>query len=121
MPEPDAVELIVMAGHEPEIVILVPATRFGVAVPLPPLATGRIPLTPVVSGNAVALARFPDAGVPNAVPEARIFAVTEPPPVGARLAPVPTSIAAVVFVLEVSDENALEPPLPQAAPLSTTV
>jgi len=34
--------------------------------PVPPLATGNVPVTPVVSGNPVALVRTPDAGVPNA-------------------------------------------------------
>ena len=42
-----------------------PATRLGVAVPVPPLATGRMPVTPVVSGKPVALVNVKDVGVPN--------------------------------------------------------
>ena len=36
-----------------------------VAAPVPPLATGSVPVTPVVSGSPVALVSVPDAGVPN--------------------------------------------------------
>ena len=35
-------------------------------IPVPPLATGSVPVTPVVSGNPVALVSTPDAGVPKA-------------------------------------------------------
>jgi hypothetical protein len=34
--------------------------------PVPPLATGRVPVTPVVKGKPVALVITPDAGVPKA-------------------------------------------------------
>ena len=37
-----------------------------VVAPVPPLATGRVPVTPVVKGRPVALVITPDAGVPNA-------------------------------------------------------
>lgn len=33
--------------------------------PLPPLATGKIPVTPVVSGSPVQFVSVPDVGVPN--------------------------------------------------------
>ena len=33
--------------------------------PVPPLATGRVPVTPVVSGNPVAFVSVPLAGVPR--------------------------------------------------------
>ena len=36
-----------------------------VVTPLPPFRTGRVPVTPVVSGNPVALVNTPDCGVPN--------------------------------------------------------
>lgn len=49
----------------PVMVMLVPATRLGVAVPVPPLATGRIPVTPVVNGSPVAFVNVPEAGVPR--------------------------------------------------------
>ena len=37
-----------------------------VVTPVPPLATGRVPVTPLVSGSPVTLVIVPDAGVPNA-------------------------------------------------------
>lgn len=45
-----------------------PATKAGVAVPLPPLATGKTPVTPVVKGKPVKLVAVPDDGVPKAPP-----------------------------------------------------
>jgi hypothetical protein len=35
-------------------------------VPVPPLAIGSVPVTPVVKGNPVVFVRTPDAGVPRA-------------------------------------------------------
>ena len=35
-------------------------------IPVPPLATGRVPVTPVVSGKPVTFVITPDAGVPRA-------------------------------------------------------
>lgn len=52
----------------PVIVTLVPATKDGVAVPVPPLATGNKPVTPVVRGKPVRLVAVPLDGVPNAPP-----------------------------------------------------
>ena len=46
----------------------VPATKAGVAVPLPPLATGKTPVTPVVNGRPVKLVAVPEEGVPKAPP-----------------------------------------------------
>ena len=67
-PPPD--ELIVWFGQVPVMVTLVPATSAGVAVPVPPLATGNKPVTPVVNGRPVALVRVPLDGVPRAPPGA---------------------------------------------------
>ena len=39
------VELTVWLGQVPVIVTLVPATRVGVAVPVPPFATATVPVT----------------------------------------------------------------------------
>ena len=39
-----------------------------VVTPVPPLATGNVPVTPVVNGNPVALVSVPEAGVPKAPP-----------------------------------------------------
>jgi hypothetical protein len=36
-----------------------------VVVPVPPLATGSVPVTPVVIGKPVQFVRVPEAGVPN--------------------------------------------------------
>ena len=52
-------------GQVPETVMPVPATMLGVAVPVPPLATGRSPVTPVVKGKPVALVSVADVGVPK--------------------------------------------------------
>jgi hypothetical protein len=38
-----------------------------VDVPVPPLATGSVPVTPVVSGSPVAFVSVADAGVPSAI------------------------------------------------------
>ena len=61
-------ELMVWLGQVPEIVTFVPATKAGVAVPLPPLATGKTPVTPVVNGRPVRLVAVPEDGVPKAPP-----------------------------------------------------
>ena len=39
-----AVELIVWFGQVPEIVTLVPATKAGVVVPVPPRLTAKVPV-----------------------------------------------------------------------------
>lgn len=41
---------------------------FAVVCPVPPLAIGSVPVTPVVSGSPVALVNVPDEGVPSAPP-----------------------------------------------------
>lgn len=85
---------------------------------MPPFPTGSTPVTPVVNGRPVSFVRVPDPGVPNAIPAESEFAVTVPEPVGLKLAPVPTSIAAVVFVPLVIELKADDPPPP---PQSTPV
>lgn len=70
MPEPPPVALIVWFGHEPLTVTLVPATMAGVAVPVPPLATGSWPVN-VMFGVVPPL----EAMLPLPVTE-----VTPPPP-----------------------------------------
>jgi hypothetical protein len=52
-------------GQVPEIVTFEPATSEGVAVPLPPLATAKIPVVPVERGKPVALVNVTLAGVPS--------------------------------------------------------
>jgi hypothetical protein len=63
---PEPVAEIVWLGQVPEIDTPEPATNAGVAVAVPPLAIGRIPVTPVVNGSPVAFVKVPDAGVPRA-------------------------------------------------------
>jgi len=68
----------------PVIVTPEPATNAGVAVAVPPLATGKIPVTPVVKGKPVALVSVTDWGVPK-------IGVTSVGLVAKTLAPVPVS------------------------------
>ena len=62
---PDEVKVVVYA---PEVIRLPPSVIvFPVlSIPVPPLATGKIPVTPVVSGNPVRFVATPEAGVPKA-------------------------------------------------------
>jgi hypothetical protein len=50
---------------------------------VPPLATGSVPVTPVVSGSPVAFVRVADAGVPKVgvVSVGELLSTTEPVPV----------------------------------------
>jgi hypothetical protein len=59
-------------------------------IPVPPLATGKVPVTPVVRGRPVKLVATPEAGVPNAgVTKVGLFdRTTEPVPVE-EVTPVP--------------------------------
>jgi hypothetical protein len=47
-----------------------------VVAPVPPLATGSVPVTPVVRGRPVALVRVPEDGVPKAPPLRTIVPVS---------------------------------------------
>src|SRR5947208_1235193 len=53
--------------------------------PVPPFATGKVPVTPVVSGNPVQLVRTPDCGVPK-------IGVTNVGDVAKTLLPVPVLV-----------------------------
>lgn len=57
--------MIVWFGQVPVIDTFVPATKEGVAVPVPPLATGKVPVTPVVNGKPVAFVKVAEVGVPK--------------------------------------------------------
>jgi hypothetical protein len=59
-------------------------------IPVPPLATGKVPVTPVVRGRPVKFVATPEAGVPNAgVTKVGLFdRTTEPVPVD-EVTPVP--------------------------------
>jgi hypothetical protein len=51
--------------------------------PVPPLATGNVPVTPLVKGKPVALVNVPDVGVPRigVTSVGLVFNTTEPVPV----------------------------------------
>jgi hypothetical protein len=74
---------MVWFGQVPVIVTFVPATKAGVAVPVPPLATGKRPVTPVVKGKPVAFVNVPDVGVPKigVTSVGEVDSTTEPEPV----------------------------------------
>lgn len=52
--------------------VAIPVPKF--VIPVPPLATGKVPVTPVVKGSPVALVNVAEAGVPRAItfPEASV-------------------------------------------------
>jgi len=69
------------------------------ATPVPPLATGSVPVTPVVNGNPAQLVSVPEAGMPSAgvtkVGEVALTGAPDPVAVvhtGAAPAPPPTKI-----------------------------
>jgi hypothetical protein len=64
-------------------------------VPVPPLAVGSVPVTPVVNGKPVALVRTAEDGVPNAgVTRVGLFALTTEPVPVAVVPPVPPDVTA---------------------------
>lgn len=80
--------------------------------PVPPLATGKVPVTPVVSGRPVKLVATPDVGVPskgvtsvgevdNTLLPEPVDVVTPVPPVAIATVPVRSAAASadnVAFV-----------------------
>uniref|UniRef100_UPI004047681A hypothetical protein n=1 Tax=Algoriphagus sp. TaxID=1872435 RepID=UPI004047681A len=72
-----------------------------VVAPVPPLATGRVPVTPVVSGNPVAFVKIPALGVPRfGVTKVGLVANTaRPVPVSSFNAPARPAELASVFCL----------------------
>ena len=72
-----------------------------VEAPVPPLANGKIPVTPVVNGKPVALVKVPEAGVPNTgavkVGEVKVLFVKVSVP--ANVAKVPDAAGKVIAVL----------------------
>jgi hypothetical protein len=73
----------------PVTVTFVPATMLGVVVPVPPLATGNVPVTPVVKGRPVALVNVALVGVPST-------GVTRVGDVDKTALPVPVDVVAPV-------------------------
>jgi hypothetical protein len=67
-------------GKLPDTVVFVPAVNPGLPVPVPPFATGKVPLTPVASGKPVALPNVMTGPLDNtAFPEPVVAAVAAPP------------------------------------------
>ena len=60
-----------------------------VVIPVPPFATGSVPVTPVVSGRPVALVRVTDVGVPRigVVKVGEVPNTNEPDPVSSDITP----------------------------------
>ena len=83
----------------PVIVGLVPNTLAPLPVdevtPVPPLATGNVPVTPVVIGRPVQLVSVPLEGVPKAPPDA-----SRVPVVAGRVITVVPAIAGAAIVTE---------------------
>jgi hypothetical protein len=84
-------------------------------IPVPPLATGKVPVTPVVRGRPVKLVATPEAGVPNAgVTKVGLFdRTTEPVPVE-EVTPVPPLATGKVPVMSpvlilIASQEALVP------------
>lgn len=110
---PGLLELMVWFGQVPVMVTLVPATKAGVDVPVPPLATATMPVTldavPVVFwlnvGQVnVPVLKLPDCGVPR-------IGVTKVGEVANTSAPVPVSsvIAAAKLALDGVAKNVATP------------
>ena len=80
--------------------------------PVPPLATGRVPVTPVDNGRPVAFVNTPDAGVPRA-------GVTNVGDVANTNAPEPVSFvtAAARFALEGVPRNVATPAPKEVMPV----
>jgi hypothetical protein len=80
--------------------------------PVPPFATGNVPVTPVVRGRPVALVRVPLDGVPRAPPLA-----SRVPDVGRVTVVVPVTVSVVVN----APENVTLPPKVRVPLLLTPV
>ena len=114
-------EIVKLVVKAPENVTFPPIVSVALLLtPVPPLAAGRIPVTPVVSGKPVALVSVPEEGVPSAPPLTTKApaepvltpsAVTTPVPVvmveGAMPAPPPIISAFAVNAAEVAHVVAL--------------
>ncbi len=84
---------VVPAAENP--VMLLKQVMVAVEQLVPPFATGRTPVTPVVSGSPVALVRVPEDGVPKAPPETKLPLAV---PVKA-----PTKVVALTVLAKVAD------------------
>ncbi len=96
------------------IEIAVPATNAGVAVAVPPLAIGKIPVTPLVKTKPVQLVRTPEVGVPKSgetsVGDVARTALPDPVTAISSMAPVPAVARPSIFAVAiVSPEVVMAP------------
>lgn len=93
-----------------------------VEAPVPPLAKGKIPVTPVVKGKPVALVKVPDAGVPNTgavkVGEVKVLLVSVSVP--AKVAKVPDAAGKVIAVFVPATAGAEIVAVPEVDPAKAT-
>jgi hypothetical protein len=82
-------------------------------IPVPPFATGKVPVTPVVKGSPVVFVKVPEAGVPKAgvvkVGEVKVLFVS---------VWVPVSVATVESIAIVPDPVIVPPVMAAAAGLT---
>ena len=80
------------------------STKFLIADPVPPLATGKIPVTPVVKGNPVALLNTKALGVPKAgaTKVGEVARTTSPEPVVAISSITPAPVDTLPKTLSVA-------------------
>lgn len=90
--------------------------------PVPPLAIGKVPVTPVDKGNPVAFVKVPDAGVPNAgavkVGDVKVLLVKVSVP--AKVAKVPDTPGKVIAVPVPATAGAAIVAVPEVAPAKLT-
>ena len=83
-----------------------------VVAPVPPFATGNVPVTPAVKGNPVKLVATPDAGVPKAgVTKVGLIDITTlPVPVSSEITPANSEdvVAESTFNLSVVTTNVFD-------------
>ena len=80
-------------------------------IPVPPLATGKVPVTPVDKGSPVRLVATPDCGVPS-------IGVTSVGDVANTAAPDPvSSVSAPAKLAELNEPNAVALPVDVIAPV----
>ena len=89
-----------------------------VVAPVPPLANGKVPVTPVVNGNPVAFVKVPEAGVPNtgAVKVGLVKVLFVKVSVPAKVAKVPDAAGKVMAVPVPATAGAEMVAVPEVAP-----
>jgi hypothetical protein len=85
-----------------------------VVTPVPPLATGKVPVTPVVNGSPVKLVATPEAGVPSAgvTSVGDVESTTEPVPVLVVTPVPPFATGRIPVNPEIREDEALAKSVP---------